>query len=120
MNCEEARPLFSARADERLTSEERANLATHLTVCAVCPGEWERFLETVIRLRSVEEPQLSSDFTRRVIAMVSRKPLNGRRLPALFSLPHLKLVIGTIEREPLVKVGRGDVSGGGSDGPQGS
>ena len=46
MNCHETRDLFSAKADDLLTTEQRAALDGHLQGCADCSREWERFRQT--------------------------------------------------------------------------
>ena len=93
MNCEEARALFSSRADERLTPEERIALEGHLAACTACPGEWDRFLGTLILLRSAEEPQAPPGFVKRVIAAVAQEPWHRRLLRTLFVPLYVKLPI---------------------------
>ena len=96
MNCEQARALFPVRADERITPEERAELTGHLAVCPVCPGEWDRYLQTVILLRSAGEPQAPPGFAQRVIEAATREPWHQRWLRAVFLPLHIKLPLEAV------------------------
>ncbi len=92
MNCHEARDLFSAKADDLLTAEQRAGLDAHLRSCADCPREWERFRRTVSLLHSVGEARAPAGFASRVIEAARREPwhrrfLRGVSLPLRVRLP---------------------------------
>jgi hypothetical protein len=91
MKCEEARFLFPGKVDERLTAEELSNLEAHLTVCPVCPREWERFLQSVPRLRSAPKSEASPGSTQPVIVTATLEPSYPRRLQILFFPLHVKL-----------------------------
>jgi hypothetical protein len=68
VTCQETRDLFSARADDALTAEERARLDAHLAACADCAREWRRFEGTVGLLRAVEPARAPVGFVDRVLA----------------------------------------------------
>ncbi len=91
MNCQEARELFSAKADELLTPEQRLALDGHFQSCAACPREWERFRQTVSLLHSVEEARAPAGFARRVIENVRQEPWPRRLLRSVFLPLHVKL-----------------------------
>jgi len=91
MNCQEARELFSAKADERLTPEQRLALDGHFQSCATCPREWERFRQTVSLLHSLEEARAPAGFARRVIENLRQEPWPRRLLRSVFLPLHVKL-----------------------------
>jgi hypothetical protein len=68
VTCQEIRDLFSARADDALTAEERAALDAHLRTCADCAREWQRFAVTVSLLRAAEPARAPAGFVDRVLA----------------------------------------------------
>ena len=68
MTCDEARELFSARADDVITPDEVARLDTHLSGCAECRAEWARFERTVTLVRGVEPARAPAGFVDRVLA----------------------------------------------------
>lgn len=68
MTCAEIRDLFSARADEALTDDERVRVDAHLATCGECAREWRRFEATVGLLRAVEPPRAPAGFVDRVLA----------------------------------------------------
>ncbi len=84
MNCHETRDLFSAKADDLLTPEQRAALDAHLRSCADCPREWERFRQTVSLLHSVGEARAPAGFASRVIEAARREPWHRRLIRGLF------------------------------------
>ena len=91
MNCHEARDLFSAKADDLLTAEQRAALGRHLDTCPDCQREWERFRQAVSLLHSVGEARAPAGFASRVIEAARREPWH-RRLLRAGSLPlHMRL-----------------------------
>lgn len=91
MTCDEARELFSAKADGLLPSHERAALDGHLQGCADCASEWERFSRTVTLLHSVAEARAPAGFAARVIAAAAREPWYRRLGRGLFLPLHVKL-----------------------------
>ena len=91
MNCHEARDLFSAKADDLLTAEQRAALDAHLRSCANCPREWERFRQTLSLLHSVGEARAPAGFAARVIDAARREPWHRRLLRGLFLPFHVRL-----------------------------
>jgi anti-sigma factor RsiW len=68
LSCADARDLFSARADDALSVEERAALDAHLATCAECVREWQRFAATVSLLRAAEPARAPAGFVDRVLA----------------------------------------------------
>jgi hypothetical protein len=96
MNCEEARTLFSGKAGGRLTQDEHVALTGHLDVCPVCPREWDRYLNTLIPPRSVEEPQAPPGSAERVIQAAIREPWYRRLLRAEFLPLHIKLPLAAV------------------------
>lgn len=81
--CTEIRELFSARADEALTADERARLDSHLATCAECTREWQRFAQTLALVRSIEAPRAPAGFVDRVMAARPR-PWYRRLARAVF------------------------------------
>lgn len=84
MTCHEARELFSARIDGRLTREERLSLEHHIEGCADCRREWGHFSQTVTLLHSVREVRAPAGFAARVIQGPAREPRHRRLLRRLF------------------------------------
>jgi len=68
VTCEQARDLFSARADDALSPAEAAELAGHLATCAECHREWARFERTVALVRGIEPAHAPVGFVDRVLA----------------------------------------------------
>jgi Putative zinc-finger len=68
VTCPEIRELFSARADDALTADERARLDAHLTTCADCAREWAGFERVVGLLRAVSPARAPAGFVDRVLA----------------------------------------------------
>ncbi|HEV8674312.1 MAG TPA: zf-HC2 domain-containing protein [Methylomirabilota bacterium] len=68
MTCDEARELFSARADDALTPDERGGLDAHLAGCPDCRRELVRFEGTVRLLRAVAPARAPVGFVERVLA----------------------------------------------------
>ena len=91
MNCHETRDLFSAKADDLLTTEQRAALDGHLQGCADCSREWERFRQTVSLLHSVQEGRAPAGFASRVIEAARREPWHRRLLRGVFLPLHVRL-----------------------------
>ncbi len=84
MTHDEARDLFSARADDALTAEERRGLEAHLAACAECRREWEGFARTVGLLRAVEPARAPAGFVDRTLAAARREPWPARLWRRLF------------------------------------
>src|SRR3989304_4718464 len=91
MNCREARELFSTKADDLLTAEQRAALDGHLQGCADCRHEWERFRQTVSLLHSVGEARAPAGFGRRGMEASRREPGHRRLLRGVFLPLHVRL-----------------------------
>lgn len=68
VSCEEIRELFSARADDALSDDERARLDAHLATCAECAREWARFAGMVGLLRAAPLARAPAGFVDRVLA----------------------------------------------------
>jgi Putative zinc-finger len=68
VSCAEIRELFSARVDDALSVEERAQLDAHLATCADCVQEWQRFERAVSLLRATEPARAPAGFVDRVLA----------------------------------------------------
>jgi hypothetical protein len=90
MTCQDARDLFSARADEALSAEERVVLDGHLATCTECAREWQRFAATVSLLRAAEPARAPAGFVDRVLAARPR-PWYRRLAHQLFVPWPLKL-----------------------------
>ena len=74
MTCPDARELFSAALDDALGADERERLDVHLTGCADCRRERERFERTVGLLRGAEPIRAPTSFVDRVLAAVRPEP----------------------------------------------
>jgi hypothetical protein len=83
MTCQDARDLFSARADDALSPAEQAQLHAHLATCAECQREWTRFEQTVALLRTIEPAHAPAGFVDRVVAARPR-PWYARLARGLF------------------------------------
>lgn len=90
MTCEEIRELFSARVDDALSPGERARLAVHLSACAECTREWERFAGTVGMVRAAAPARAPAGFVDRVLAARPR-PWYRRLARSLFTPWPVKL-----------------------------
>jgi hypothetical protein len=93
MTCDDARSLFSARADEALTPEEGARLAAHLETCPECRAEWTRFERTVSLVRAVEPARAPAGFVDRVLELSRPVPWHRRLAGQLFLPLRIKLPI---------------------------
>jgi hypothetical protein len=83
MTCQDARDLFSARADDALSPAERAQLHAHLSTCAECEREWVRFERTVALVQAIEPAHAPAGFVDRVLAARPR-PWYTRLVRGLF------------------------------------
>jgi hypothetical protein len=91
MTCDEARELFSARADDVITRDEVARLDTHLSGCAECRAEWARFERTVALVRGVEPARAPAGFVDRVLAATDPAPWPLRLVRQVFMPLRIKL-----------------------------
>lgn len=88
MTCDDARERFSELTDNRLTAAERGAVDAHLTGCAACRQELERFRATVALVRSLEPARAPAGFVNRVTAAARPRPWWRRAAAgAFFPLP---------------------------------
>ena len=83
MTCQDARDLFSARADDALSPVEQAHLQAHLATCAECEREWVRFERTVALVQAIEPAHAPAGFVDRVMGARAR-PWYARLARGLF------------------------------------
>ena len=83
MTCQDARDLFSARADDALSPAEQALLHAHLETCAECQREWVRFERTVALVQAIEPAHAPAGFVDRVMGARPR-PWYARLARGLF------------------------------------
>ncbi len=83
MTCQDARDLFSARADDALSPAEQAQLQAHLATCAECEREWVRFERTVALVQAIEPAHAPAGFVDRVMGARAR-PWYARLARGLF------------------------------------
>jgi hypothetical protein len=83
MTCQDARDLFSARADDALSPAEQAQLHAHLATCTECQREWARFEQTVALLQVIAPAHAPAGFVDRVVAARPR-PWYARLARGLF------------------------------------
>lgn len=83
MTCQDARDLFSARADDALGPAEQAQLQAHLATCAECEREWVRFERTVALVQAIEPAHAPAGFVDRVMGARAR-PWYARLARGLF------------------------------------
>jgi Putative zinc-finger len=83
MTCQDARDLFSARADDALSRAEQAQLQAHLATCAECEREWMRLERTVALVQAIEPAHAPAGFVDRVLAAQTR-PWYARLVHGLF------------------------------------
>ena len=93
MTCEDARSLFSARADQALAPDEAAHLAAHLEECPECRAEWARFERTVSLVRAVEPARAPAGFVDRMLERARPVPWYRRLAGGLFLPVRIKLPI---------------------------
>lgn len=74
ITCQNARELFSTAADHVLGGDARERLDVHLTGCADCRRERERFERTVSLLRGAAPIRAPAGFVDRVLAAVRPEP----------------------------------------------
>ena len=91
MTCQDARDLFSARADDALSPVEQAHLQAHLATCAECEREWVRFERTVALVQAIEPAHAPAGFVDRVMGARARpwyaRLARGLFVPWLVKLP---------------------------------
>jgi hypothetical protein len=91
MTCQDARELLSAALDDALDAGERERLDIHLTSCADCRRERERFERTVGLLRGAEAIRAPGGFVDRVLAAARPQPWWRRLARWLFTSWTVKL-----------------------------
>lgn len=84
MICGDYRDLFSALVDDALAAEERAALDAHLSGCADCRRELERFRRTVAALHGLGPERAPMGFVDRVLVAAHRRPWSRRLATGLF------------------------------------
>ena len=82
MDCAEVREEFSALLDGELTPEARAAIEAHLSECAGCLRELERFKRVDAAYRALPQHRAPADFEQRVAGALRPKAIRLRR-PAL-------------------------------------
>jgi len=104
MTCHDARDQFSALTDDALAPGERAALDAHLTTCADCRRELQRFRDTVALLRAVAPARAPAGFVDRVLETARPRPWYARLFRGLFLPWPVKL---PMEAAAIVLVGIG-------------
>lgn len=84
MSCHDARELFSALADDALTSGERAGLDAHLATCGECRRELDRFQRTLALVQGMPAPRAPAGFVDRVLEAARPTPWPVRLARGLF------------------------------------
>jgi anti-sigma factor RsiW len=69
----ETRALFIALADEELPATKAEAVRTHLDGCGECQQGWQRYSNTVLRLRQVEKQKAPPALASRVMTRVKRQ-----------------------------------------------
>ena len=82
MDCAEVREEFSALLDGELTPEARAVIEAHLSECAECLRELERFKRVDAAYRALPQRRAPADFEQRVADALRPQVIRLRR-PAL-------------------------------------
>ena len=93
MTCDEARALFSARADDAITPDEVTRLDTHLGGCAECRAEWARFARTISLVRGIEPARAPVGFVDRVLQAARPEPWPLRLVRHVFMPMRVKLPV---------------------------
>jgi hypothetical protein len=84
MTCHDARELFSALIDERLSREERADVYGHLATCPECRRELTALEQTVALVRRTAPARAPAGFVDRVVTAVRPIPWYVRAARAVF------------------------------------
>jgi anti-sigma factor RsiW len=84
MTCHDVRDLFSALADQALEPLQRGQVDQHLSACADCRRELDRFERTVGALRRLGPEGAPVGFVDRVLGAVRPEPWHRRLLRRLF------------------------------------
>ena len=79
MDCAEVREEFSALLDGELTPEARAAIEAHLSECAGCLRELERFKRVDAAYRALQQHRAPADFEQRVAEALRPKVIRQRR-----------------------------------------
>jgi len=82
MDCAEVREEFSALLDGELTPEARVAIEAHLSECAECLRELDRFKRVDAAYRALPQHRAPADFEQRVAGALRPKAIRLRR-PAL-------------------------------------
>ncbi|PYN90734.1 MAG: hypothetical protein DMD87_00885 [Candidatus Rokuibacteriota bacterium] len=93
MTCHDAREQFSALVDDALAPGERAALDAHLTTCADCRRELQRFRDTVALVRAVGPVRAPAGFVDRALEAARPVPWYRRLVRGLFLPWPVKLPI---------------------------
>jgi putative zinc finger protein len=84
VTCADARALFSALVDDELSAAERAAADAHLSGCAECRRELERFSRTVSMVRALPAERAPVGFVDRVVGAAYPVPWPRRLARRLF------------------------------------
>ena len=84
MTCHDAREWFSALVDGTLGADEAGALDGHLSTCAECRRELQRFRDTVALLRRAAPVRAPAGFVQRVLEAARPAPWPRRLLRGLF------------------------------------
>src|SRR5438876_9786868 len=80
MTCHDAREWFSALVDGTLGADEAGALDGHLSTCAECRRELQRFRDTVALLRRAGPVRAPAGFVQRVLEAARPAPWPRRLL----------------------------------------
>jgi anti-sigma factor RsiW len=75
----EAKRLFFAFADDELPSDERTKLSAHLEECVDCRAGWDRYSNTLGRVRSVERERAPAALATLIVRRARRRRPAGLR-----------------------------------------
>lgn len=79
LNHREARDLFFALADEELPEPQAQAVRSHLDGCEECRAGWQRYAQTVQRVRGVEREKAPGVMASLVMNRVKRERRFGLR-----------------------------------------
>jgi hypothetical protein len=94
MTCHDARELFSALLDEKLTREERADVYGHLATCPECRRELTAIERTIALVRGASPVRAPVGFVDRVVRAARPTPWYTRTARALLLPWPVKLPLG--------------------------
>jgi len=107
MTCREVRQRLSAFADGELSVDRAEAAAAHIKSCVICGHDWAEMRRLHTQLTAVQAPQLSPNFTARVMARLradTRPAPAKRRLATTFAYALIiaaALAIGFLLEFPL-------------------